>query len=266
VAIAMTQVADCGSLMRGSQTKKFTVSQDFMSRVLAEKPFRLSRKANQQKLEKISMCKTCIDFADQALDQLINIILNVGVLGSCGDLCSILAKTTDKPWLGAVCDILCDIAGIEEFINLIEKADIDPIWYCEMLKTCPVNDHGDANITSFTVSPPSVKRGSTFVLALKYTSLNGTGTGEMFVEIKTVDGIPIEAGFLMESQKPGNYQENLQVKAAPDPDCDPSQQPCEQWEPGTYDVKIALCNGECGSKHPHSKIYSEAQAKFTVTP
>ena len=30
-------------------------------------------------------------------------------------------------------------------------------------------------------------------------------------------------------------------------------------------MNIALCNGECGSKHPHSKIYDEASSKFTIT-
>ena len=27
----------------------------------------------------------------------------------------------------------------------------------------------------------------------------------------------------------------------------------------------AVCNGECGSKHPHSQIYDEAQTTFTIT-
>ncbi len=26
----------------------------------------------------------------------------------------------------------------------------------------------------------------------------------------------------------------------------------------------ALCNGECGSKHPHSQVYDESSADFTV--
>jgi len=215
--------------------------------------------------KKISFCKTCVDFADQALDQLLNIVLNVGVLGSCADLCGTLAKVTNLQWLGAVCDILCDIAGIEEFVNIIEKADLDPIWYCEMLKACEINDSGDASITSFTVQPPKFRKGATFVLALQYVSVNGTGTGEMIVEFKTPDGVPLGAGFLMEAQKPGKYGENIQVQAQPDPQCDPEQGPCESWEPGTYTAKIALCNGECGSKHPHSKIYAEAQADFEIT-
>ena len=39
------------------------------------------------------------------------------------------------------------------------RADLDPIYYCELLKTCDVKDDGDASITSFAVSPKSVVYG-----------------------------------------------------------------------------------------------------------
>ena len=38
----------------------------------------------------VSFCKTCIDFADQALDVLLNEILQIGVLGSCGEICALV--------------------------------------------------------------------------------------------------------------------------------------------------------------------------------
>ena len=47
--------------------------------------------------------------------------LEGGVVGTCGVLCNALAQKTGSQALGAVCDILCDIAGIKEFIKLIEK-------------------------------------------------------------------------------------------------------------------------------------------------
>ncbi|CAF1523158.1 unnamed protein product, partial [Adineta steineri] len=61
----------------------------------------------------------------------------------CCTLSSALAEKTGSQLLGTICDLACDVFGIEEFINLIEKADLDPIWYCEMAKMCPINDHGD---------------------------------------------------------------------------------------------------------------------------
>ena len=39
------------------------------------------------------------------------------------------------------------------------RADIDPIYYCELLNTCPIKDDGDAMINSFIVSPKIVPYG-----------------------------------------------------------------------------------------------------------
>lgn len=50
-----------------------------------------------------------------AIDQLINIIANVGVLGGCGTVCSYLNAT----WEVEICNVICDIVGIMEFANLI---------------------------------------------------------------------------------------------------------------------------------------------------
>ena len=71
--------------------------------------------------------------------------------------------------------------------------------------------------------------------------MNGTGTGSYSLFIKTVDGIPIGENFLTEPMDPGTYTPNWGVKAAPDPDCDPTQGPCEMWEPGNYTVQIGKC-------------------------
>ncbi|XP_021378016.1 countin-1-like isoform X1 [Mizuhopecten yessoensis] len=212
----------------------------------------------------VDLCPTCIQFTDQAIDVLLNIILNSGVVGTCGTLCSALATKTGSQALGAVCNILCDVVGIEEFVKLLQKADLDPIYFCELLKTCAINDNGDAKITTFSVSPSSGPQG-TFRIDFGYTSMNGTGTGEIVLEVMTVDGIPVESGFIHELAQAGNYTSSFSLKAQPDPNCDPSQGPCEQWIPGDYDVKIAICNGECGSKHPHSQTYDEGMTNFTIT-
>lgn len=39
---------------------------------------------------------------------------------------------------------------------------------------------------------------------------------------------------------------------------------CEMWLAGTYNVTVMICNGECGSKHPHSAIYDTARGNFTL--
>lgn len=184
------------------------------------------------------LCPGCIDFADQALDAILNIILQVGVVGSCGDLCSAVADKTGSQALGVVCNLLCDIAGIDEFINLINKADLDPIYYCELLHACKIFDQGDAKITDFSIVPVRGPQGTTFTAVLTYVSTNGTGTGEIDIEIDTVDGIPLGDSFLNLPQAPGTYGVKIDIKAQPDPDCDPTQGPCEEWLPGPYAVKI----------------------------
>ncbi|KAH3844335.1 hypothetical protein DPMN_086593 [Dreissena polymorpha] len=211
----------------------------------------------------LDKCKMCIDFADQALNELLNIILQGGVIGGCADLCNALASKT-SPAIGTVCNLLCDIVGIEEFIKIVQNADLDPIYYCELLPLCPINDNGDAKFSVFEVNPTSGPQGK-FDIDFTYVSQNGTGTGEISIEIDTVDGIPLGQAFLHELAPAGTFNGDIQLNAQPDPDCDPSQGPCEQWLPGDYTVKIAICNGECGSKHPHSKVYDEAQATFTIT-
>lgn len=40
---------------------------------------------------------------------------------------------------------------------------------------------------------------------------------------------------------------------------------CENWLPGVYNVTIQICNGECGSQHPHSAIYDTGKGSFTLT-
>ena len=71
--------------------------------------------------------------------------------------------------------------------------------------------------------PASGRRGTTFAIDFTYASVNGTGTGELVVEIRCPDKIPLGQGFLLEAKKAGTYSERISVKAEPDPRCDPTQ-------------------------------------------
>lgn len=59
-------------------------------------------------------------------------MLNVGVEGTCSDVCSQLPNSLE----GAVCDLLCMYVGFDEFINLIDYEDPDPIYACEIIGLC----------------------------------------------------------------------------------------------------------------------------------
>ena len=40
------------------------------------------------------------------------------------------------------------------------RINIDPIYYCELLDVCAINDNGDAKITDASVSPKSGPQGT----------------------------------------------------------------------------------------------------------
>ena len=42
----------------------------------------------------------------------------------------------------------------------------------------------------------------------------------------------------MEPQSPGAYMLSWKIQAKPDPNCDPTQQPCEEWLPGNYSAQV----------------------------
>jgi len=51
------------------------------------------------------------------------------------------------------------------------RADLDPIYLCELLNTCTVNDVGDAKITSIVVNPAKGPQGTTFAVRCSYINL-----------------------------------------------------------------------------------------------
>ena len=46
--------------------------------------------------------------------------------------------------------------------------------------------------------------------------------------------------FLHQLAGAGTYDGDFKLDAEPDPDCDPTQGPCEQWGPGDYTVKFGM--------------------------
>ncbi len=43
------------------------------------------------------------------------------MIGGCSELCGILADKTNSKLAGEVCDVLCAIVGIKEFIKIINE-------------------------------------------------------------------------------------------------------------------------------------------------
>jgi hypothetical protein len=58
-------------------------------------------------------CPDCIRLAERATDIFWNMIIEGGVIGTCGSLCGDLAQKAGLPALGLVCAVVCDVLGIE---------------------------------------------------------------------------------------------------------------------------------------------------------
>ncbi|XP_035680787.1 countin-3-like [Branchiostoma floridae] len=220
-----------------------------------------SRASKPSNVNDRDKCKFCVDFAHNAIQTIGEAILEGGLTQGCEKLCSIVANKTGSQAVGLACDGLCALVGFDEFVHAFEKADVDPIYYCELLKQCPIVDNGDATITKLTVTPKSGPQGD-FLIDMEYETKNGTGTGELLIYVDPVDGLPLGASFLNEPQDPGKYDAQITLHAVPQQGCEVA---CESFEPGVYNVTMHVCNGQCMSHHPHSKIYDKKKTNFTIT-
>jgi hypothetical protein len=190
---------------------------------------------------------------DEALNELIQIILNGGVLGSCDALCSLLPNSIE----GVVCNLLCDIVGIDEFIKILQAADPDPIFICEELGTCP-HRIGAVEIDNTLVQPKVGSLGTTFTFTLDFTVLNETGTGELYIQVDPTNGYgdPLSDGQLIQSLVPGDYSVQFSVKA--------EQTEEDPWAAGQYGAFFAVCEGSCFSTHKWAFQYANSTVNFTL--
>jgi uncharacterized protein YceK len=91
----------------------------------------------KQDTNALDWCPQCIDTYDYLVEAVIDVILQYGILDTCGHLCTLVANKTGSDFVGFVCMFGCDVLGIEEFVKIMDKADIDPIYYCEEIHLCP---------------------------------------------------------------------------------------------------------------------------------
>lgn len=111
-------------------------------------------------------------------------------------------------------------------------------------------------IDQFETTPTSGALGTTFDSRAVFTVEQVTGTGMTRVDLYLPNGQVSQNDQLEVGFKPGNYSLDIQIPA------DKSQ----GFMPGTYTVQLWFCEGECGSHHPHSKVYDVRNTTFSVTP
>ncbi len=80
-------------------------------------------------------CPECLLFASGSLEVLIELAISGTVFNSCGDLCSHVPAAS-----ATACTYICDAVGLGVFLRLLKLVDPDPIYFCELLKQCPIKD------------------------------------------------------------------------------------------------------------------------------
>jgi len=203
------------------------------------------------------LCGTCSSLTGQSISILLNYILNVGVVGTCGKLCGSLKSKGAS----TVCNLACDLVGIKGFVAALQKADLDPIYLCDLLGICKHDDNGAGTLDSLTVTPTSAKQSSPFVGAMQVTVTNHTGAGEFRFNIQGGADPSSGASSVYAELAPGSYGVKLNIDTTPSDD--PTQGP--QWNPGNYTLSGEFCMGECGSKHPHSKLFGNTSTVFEIS-
>lgn len=211
-----------------------------------------------QKVE-VETCSPCIQLSTQALAQLLNYVVKAGVGAGCADVCGVL-----KPKEQSVCQLVCGVVGIKAFSAALKHADIDPIYFCEILKACPAGpDDAAMTLDDAFASPPKVVKGSNVQFTLQLNVTKPTGVGQWAFSIagpvsQNISGTELIADGL--ATGPQTINAGIQVQDVNDDQGNPQV----VWKPGDYSFEFEVCQGKCGSKHPHSKSFGTKKGTFTV--
>jgi hypothetical protein len=208
----------------------------------------------------VSLCHPCYSIGGQGINQLLNYILNVGVIGGCGSMCA--AAIPAGGAVAIACELVCSAVGVKAFIAAIEKADLDPIYFCEVVRACPKGpDDAYLELIDIAASPAVVAKGDDIKMAVELNVTNQTGVGEFSILINGPGtATPLSQGFFLDQGIPAGDQMlavTLTLKDGTDDQGFPAT-----FEGGEYNFTFHVCQGSCGSTHPHSKDFGLRTGTF----
>lgn len=205
------------------------------------------------------LCSPCLQLGEQGLNILLNYILNAGVVGGCSKLCSNLKSQGEQ----TVCELACAVIGIKAFVKVLNNTDLDVFYFCEEVQACPKPpDDAAIQLVGAMAQPAAVVKGSDVTLAVALKVINASGLGEFQISVDGPVTQPISQGFVLDKGIDATTT-SLAVKLTIQDD-ESSDDPVV-WSPGTYTFVFEVCQGECGSKHPHSKVFGKQTGTFTLT-
>lgn len=203
------------------------------------------------------LCGSCVVFAIDSLEYLYNRVVNNYILTDCRDLCDGLPAELEKLF----CKSFCEYVGIKAFTDAVKSADLDPIYFCEVIGQCPVVNGGALTITSTTVTPTNALLGAVFTIGINVQVTQRTSTG--YIRVTVQPPAPYDS-FSMENLNTGfavgPFVQNFSVKS--DGPVDDNNNP---FPAGNYGVTINICSGTCGSNKAHAFLLANSTGSFAIT-
>lgn len=205
-----------------------------------------------------ALCSPCVSLGEQALQILLNYAVNAGVVGSCSKLCSNLKSKGAQ----TACNVVCDLVGIKEFVKALNHTDLDPIYFCEIVHACDAApDNAAMELVHVSAQPQTIAKGGTVQLLVQLNVSHASGVGEFGLAVTGPVSQPVTQKFFLPAGVPSG-QQGLSVKLTVQDD--DSADPPVEWQPGMYSFTFEICQGECHSKHPHSKVFGRKSGNFTL--
>lgn len=198
------------------------------------------------------LCRECVDFLDEAEGELLDLVIQYGISKGCA-ICGDLKSKPEQE----VCGLLCEIVGIEAFVKILRSSDIDPIYVCSELGSCPRNTcvNDCTTIQSMTIVPPSGPLGTKFNVTVTIQALNNTGTGTTWMTWHCPTSGETGTKVLNTGFSRGSTIVVSQV-------IDTQQDAC-LYSPALYSVLAVNCAYDCTD--PHGVVYAAQKASFQIT-
>eukprot|EP01127_Copromyxa_protea_P001951 TRINITY_DN11853_c0_g1_i1.p1 TRINITY_DN11853_c0_g1~~TRINITY_DN11853_c0_g1_i1.p1 ORF type:complete len:246 (+),score=54.25 TRINITY_DN11853_c0_g1_i1:67-804(+) len=206
-------------------------------------------------------CEVCWDAADDAIESWLEIALYGGTFAGCADFCNNVEN-----W-GYACIVVCSAVGDETFLHLLTSLDLDPVYVCQLLSACPIDDCGPVcgTIDRFYANPGSVEAPAVvhFPTYYQFTKV-WKGTGVLYFQVEQCDAsnncvfVANNFQLLEPNGQLGNFTTTFQFNA----DCG------DIGTSGTYKATLSMCEGNCDeygvARHPHTALYSQASTTFVA--
>ena len=121
------------------------------------------------------LCEDCENEGIIVINEVLNAVLNGGILNACSDVCQHLST----PKRQTICMDACRAVGIATFVETVKKFSnfIDVTYFCHLAHMCTAREGGAVQNASLTVTPAEAKSGTevTLVLTMEVTSDLGAG-------------------------------------------------------------------------------------------